>query len=102
MNDLTESKVEQQEESKQEQQQVVIVTRLETNDVVMGRGAQAVAHQGNISFREIVSSRRQEVCVLSIYASIGLFLLLYVRWNAWKGETAPDSASSKKNTLTQH
>jgi hypothetical protein len=60
MSDLTESKVDQ-EESKE---QIVIVTRLETNDVVMGRGAQAVSHTGNISFRDIVSGRRQEVCVL--------------------------------------
>jgi hypothetical protein len=83
MSDLTKSKTDYQEESKQqaEQQQIVIVTRLETNDVVMGRGAQAVAHLGNISFREIVSSRRQEVCMYAcmharVWVSLWLLLLL--------------------------
>ena len=39
---------------------VVVVTRLEPNDVLFGRGAPAVGHRGNIRFREIVSSRRVE------------------------------------------
>lgn len=75
MSDLTESKVDQ-EESKE---QIVIVTRLETNDVVMGRGAQAVSHAGNISFRDIVSGRRQEVCVVCM-CRCACVSFVVVRW----------------------
>jgi hypothetical protein len=37
-----------------------VITKLETNDVLMGRGSCAIRNVGNVRFRELIATRKQE------------------------------------------